>query len=30
MTAFRLNDTPLLSRSAVGRAEELRSDTDAL
>ncbi|MHA4849224.1 NAD(+) diphosphatase [Rhodococcus sp. MSC1_016] len=30
MTAFRLNETPLLSRSAVGRAEELRSDTDAL
>ncbi|MFE5707554.1 NAD(+) diphosphatase [Rhodococcus koreensis] len=30
MTVFRLNDTPLLSRSAVGRAEELRSDTDAL
>jgi NAD+ diphosphatase len=25
-----LNETPLLSRSAVGRAEELRSDTDAL
>ncbi|MEV0946095.1 NAD(+) diphosphatase [Rhodococcus sp. NPDC049939] len=30
MIAFRLNQTPLLSRSAVGRAEELRSDTQAL
>ncbi|MFZ2176180.1 MAG: NAD(+) diphosphatase, partial [Rhodococcus sp. (in: high G+C Gram-positive bacteria)] len=30
MTVFRLNETPLLSRSAVGRAEELRSDTEAL
>ncbi|WP_072687869.1 NAD(+) diphosphatase [Rhodococcus marinonascens] len=30
MTAFQLNETPLLSRSAVGRAEELRSDADAL
>ena len=27
---FELNQTPLLSRSAVGRAEELRSDTEAL
>ncbi|WP_070378056.1 NAD(+) diphosphatase [Rhodococcus sp. WMMA185] len=30
MVAFRLNEIPLLSRSALGRAEELRSDTEAL
>lgn len=30
MPAFRLTELPLLSRSAMGRAEELRSDTEAL
>ncbi|MFE4501183.1 NAD(+) diphosphatase [Rhodococcus sp. NPDC056743] len=30
MNDFQLTETPLLSRSSVGRAEELRSDTAAL
>lgn len=30
MTAFGLSDTPLLSRTVVDRAEELRSDEEAL
>ncbi len=30
MPHFELTETPLLSRAALDRAEELRADTDAL